>query len=176
MPNRVQSNRNKYTSEGSFLFSFFHFFFDFLKKLLIFKTDLFLFVCVCAHNMCMQVPKEAKRGYGIPWSWSCKELWAIRLGCWDPNWDPLEEHYELLINRWAIYLSSTCFHFSETVFFYSVVKAVLNSQLFYCLSFPSAVIKGVSQYAQLDRVLIKLYILDLSIHSGNQADPLYNPH
>lgn len=57
MPNRVQSNRNKYTSEGSFLFSF-----DFLKKLLIFKTDLFLFVCVCGHTTrvcrCPKRPKE----------------------------------------------------------------------------------------------------------------------
>lgn len=174
MPNRVQSNRNKYTSEGSFLF--FLFFFDFLKKLLIFKTNLFLFVCVCAHNMCMHVPKEVKRGYGVPWSWSCKELWAIQLGCWDPNLGPLEEHYVLLINHWAIHLSSTCFSLFWDSVFLLCVKAVLNSQLFPCLSFPSAVIKGVSQYAQLDRVLIKLHILDLSIHSGNQADPLNNSH
>lgn len=46
------------------------------------------FVCmyVCAPSMCV-VHKEARRGHGIPWDWSCRCLWAtlwilgIKPGC-----------------------------------------------------------------------------------------------
>lgn len=51
-------------------------------------------VCVCVGGTCvwMQAPKEI-RSMGLPGSWSCRQLWASPLECWEPSSASPEKHW-----------------------------------------------------------------------------------
>lgn len=50
--------------------------------------------CVCVGGTCvwMQAPKE-NRSMGLPGSWSCRQLWASPLECWEPSSASPEKHW-----------------------------------------------------------------------------------
>lgn len=45
-------------------------------------------MCIC--NICAGL-KEAKRGHGMPWSWSYRQLRVAQCGCWELKLGPLEK-------------------------------------------------------------------------------------
>lgn len=51
----------------------------FLKVCLI-----FIYIYTCA-----LIPMDTRRGHQTSWSWRCRHLWAVALGCWDLNLWPL---------------------------------------------------------------------------------------
>lgn len=85
-------------SWGQFLAFFFYHPFFFWHFIVSFKKmyGCGCFVCmyVCVLCACL-VPKEGRRGHGIPWNWTFMQLWGTTW-FWESNPSPLEEHRELL--------------------------------------------------------------------------------
>lgn len=47
---------------------------------------------VCVHHVCVGVHGGQKRVLD-PCNWTCRQLWVVTHGCWEPNLDPLQKQY-----------------------------------------------------------------------------------
>lgn len=66
-------------------------------------------------------PGEARNGYQISWSWSCRQLWAAQYGFWESQ---SSRRGLSILNHWA--LSPTLICFSRTSVFSWVNCGILN--------------------------------------------------
>lgn len=60
------------------------------SKILLFFNYVYMYV-----GEYLNILVVARRSFFGPLCWSCKWLWAIWCGCWEPNPDLLQEQYEL---------------------------------------------------------------------------------
>lgn len=52
-----------------------------------------VWVWVCARE---RSASRAQKKVSSPWSWSCRQFWTARCGCWEPNCGPLQKQAVLL--------------------------------------------------------------------------------
>lgn len=78
-----------------------HIVMDMISFYFIIFKDLFLSLGVCGYTWVW----DSRRGQWIPWSWSCRELLAVRCGHWKLNSDPLQEQQALFTTEPSLQLN-----------------------------------------------------------------------
>lgn len=75
---------------------------DLLSHLMCFgPRNFFLLLIICVNVWVWVCARErsasrAQKKVSSPWSWSCRQFWTARCGCWEPNCGPLQKQAVLL--------------------------------------------------------------------------------